>query len=157
MQASNLKETFALLDSAKIASLKYLDNSDRLPVYPTNDALSLLALFDEDLPDNQNNPKDTLSKLAEIGSQTIVNTGGSRYFGFVNGGILPIGLASRWLADTWDQNAALEVMFPLSAKLELVCERWLVELLNLPSTAKMGLVVGTSVATLCGLAAARNN
>jgi glutamate/tyrosine decarboxylase-like PLP-dependent enzyme len=157
MQPSNLKETFALLESAKSESLKYLDNADRLPVYPANDALSLLALFDEDLPDNQNNPSDTLCKLAEIGSQTIVNTGGSRYFGFVNGGILPIGLASRWLADAWDQNAALEVMSPLSAKLEQVCEQWLIELLQLPDTSKMGLVGGTSVATLCGLAAARNH
>ncbi|MFT6702675.1 MAG: glutamate/tyrosine decarboxylase-like PLP-dependent enzyme, partial [Pseudomonadales bacterium] len=119
--------------------------------------MALLKGFDEDIPLFTNDPIDTLTKLSTIGKNTVVNQGGSRYFGFVNGGILPIGIASRWLADTWDQNAALEVMSPISAKLEAVCERWLVELLNLPRATKMGLVGGTSVATLCGLAAARNH
>ncbi len=157
MQPSNLSDTYKLLDKAKLASFDYLESADQLPVYPSKEALALLASFDEPLPDAQNDAKETFAKLADIGSKTVVNMGGSRYFGFVNGGILPIGLAARWLADTWDQNAALEVMSPLSAKLEQVCERWLVQLLNLPATSKMGIVGGTSVATLCGLAAARHH
>nr|WP_297347089.1 pyridoxal-dependent decarboxylase [uncultured Glaciecola sp.] len=146
-----------LLEMAKVESINYLMDVDSFPVFPTNNALKLLQLFDEEIPTKQNDPIDTLKKLAAIGSKTTVNQSGSRYFGFVNGGILPIGIASRWLADTWDQNAALEVMSPISAKLEQVCEQWIIELLNLPNTTKMGLVGGTSVATLCGLAAARNH
>jgi glutamate/tyrosine decarboxylase-like PLP-dependent enzyme len=148
---------YQLLELAKVESINYLKNVDSLPIVPSKEALNLLQLFDEKIPTQQNNPIDTLKKLAEIGSKTIVNHGGSRYFGFVNGGILPIGIASRWLADTWDQNAALEVMSPISAKLEQICEQWLTQLLQLPNTTKMGLVGGTSVATLCGLAAARNH
>jgi len=146
-----------LLETAKTESIKYLTTADSFPVYPSNHALTLLQMFNEKMPTQQNNAIDTLRRLAEIGSQTTVNQGGGRYFGFVNGGILPIGIAARWLADTWDQNAALQVMSPISAKLEEVCEEWLVQLLNLPLTTKMGLVGGTSVATLCGLAAARNH
>ncbi len=151
------KPNYQLLEMAKAASITYLENADSLPVSPSKDALALLKDFDEDIPLITNDPIDTLTKLSIIGKDTVVNQGGSRYFGFVNGGILPIGIAARWLADTWDQNAALEVMSPISAKLEAVCERWLVELLNLPRSTKAGLVGGTSVATLCGLAAARNH
>jgi glutamate/tyrosine decarboxylase-like PLP-dependent enzyme len=149
--------TYELLELAKVESINYLQQVDNFSIVPSDASLDLLQLFDEKMPTQQNNPMDTLKKLAEIGSKTTVNHGGSRYFGFVNGGILPIGIATRWLADTWDQNAALEVMSPISAKLEQVCEKWLVQLLHLPDTTKMGLVGGTSVATLCGLAAARNH
>jgi glutamate/tyrosine decarboxylase-like PLP-dependent enzyme len=145
-----------LLEIAKLESINYLEGCDKLPVFPSDDALKLLQQFNEKLPTAPNNPLETLKKLADIGSQTTVKHGGSRYFGFVNGGILPIGIAARWLADTWDQNSALGVMSPISAKLEEVCEQWLIQLLHLPPTSKMGLVGGTSVATLCGLAAARN-
>jgi glutamate/tyrosine decarboxylase-like PLP-dependent enzyme len=151
----HISSNYHLLELAKTESIAYLENSNNMPVFPTEKALTLLNAFDEDIPLKINDPIDTLLKLSEIGQQTVVNHGGSRYFGFVNGGVLPIGIASRWLADTWDQNAALQVMSPLSAKLEEVCERWLVKLFNLPNTTKVGLVGGTSVATLCGLAAAR--
>jgi glutamate/tyrosine decarboxylase-like PLP-dependent enzyme len=42
------------------------------------------------------------------------------------------------------------------AKLESVCEKWLVDLLGLSSSSVAGFVTGTSIATLCGLAAGRN-
>lgn len=56
----------------------------------------------------------------------------------------------------WDQNAGLAVMSPIAAKLEAVCETWLTELFGLPAGTALGLVSGTSAATLCGLLAGRN-
>ena len=95
------KPNYQLLEMAKAASITYLENADSLPVSPSKDALALLKDFDEDIPLITNDPIDTLTKLSIIGKDTVVNQGGSRYFGFVNGGILPIGIAARWLADTW--------------------------------------------------------
>ena len=80
----------------------------------------------------------------------------ARYFGFVNGGVIPAALAARILADVWDQNAALHIMSPIAAKLEAICETWLVDLLDLPADTAAGFVSGTSTATLCGLLAGRN-
>ena len=65
-------------------------------------------------------------------------------------------LAARILADVWDQNAALNIMSPIAAKLEAICETWLVDLLDLPADTAAGFVSGTSTATLCGLLAGRN-
>lgn len=48
-------------------------------------------------------------------------------------------------------------MSPITAKLEDLCERWIVSLLGLPKGTAMGLVSGSSHATLCALAAARNS
>jgi glutamate/tyrosine decarboxylase-like PLP-dependent enzyme len=47
-------------------------------------------------------------------------------------------------------------MSPVLSQLEAVCEKWLVELLALPAGTAAGFVSGTSTATLCGLAAGRN-
>ena len=134
----------------------YFDKRREQSVYPSAEALTALAAFDEKLPDHPMPAGVVLSQLHELGSPATTTQGGGRYFGFVNGGILPAALAARLLADFWDQNAALEVMSPIAAKLEGTCERWLVDLFALPSDSAAGLVSGTSTATLCGLLAGRN-
>ncbi|MCY3780156.1 MAG: pyridoxal-dependent decarboxylase [Chloroflexi bacterium] len=135
---------------------EYHDALGEGPVFPASDALTALAGFDEDLPEDPLPAQAVLTRLHELGSPATTAQGGGRYFGFVNGGVLPAALAARLLADFWDQNAALEVMSPAAAKLEAICERWLVDLFALPADSAAGLVSGTSTATLCGLLAGRN-
>ncbi len=125
-------------------------------VTPTTDAVDGLAVFDEPLPDSPCDPEQIVRLLHTHGSPATVATTGGRYFGFVNGGAVPAAVAARWLSDAWDQNAALFVMSPIAAQLEAVCEKWLVDLFGLPAGSAMGLVGGTSAATLAGLAAGRN-
>ena len=123
---------------------------------PDAQALAALENFDEALPAQPTPPADVLRQLHHLGSPATTANAGGRYFGYVNGGALPGGLAGRVLADCWDQNAALQLMSPVAAKLEAVCERWLVDLLRLPAESAVGMVSGTSVASLCGLLAGRN-
>lgn len=77
------------------------------------------------------------------------------FFGLVNGSAIPAALAARLLADCWDQNAVLHAVSPVNATIEEVCQFWLRELLGLPSSTVAGFVSGTSMAIVCGLAAAR--
>jgi glutamate/tyrosine decarboxylase-like PLP-dependent enzyme len=135
----------------------FLDSLQSRRVFPDDSALAQLAGFDEALPEQPQSGAQVLAQLHELGTPAVVAHGGGRYFGFVNGGAIPTSLAARWMADVWDQNAALYVMSPLAAKLEQVCERWLVELCGLPPGSAAGLVSGTSVATLCGILAGRNS
>lgn len=134
----------------------YLATQTERPPFPPPAALAELAQFDEGLPAAPTAASDVLAMLHRFGSPATTALNGGRYFGFVNGGALPSALAARLLADAWDQNAALHVMSPIAAKLESVCERWLVDLFNLPGGTAMGLVSGTSLATLCGLLAGRD-
>lgn len=146
----------ALMRQALDYGSEYLAELREGPPTPTAAALSALARFDERLPNDPTAAHAVLARLHELGSPATTAINGGRYFGFVNGGLLPAAMAARLLADVWDQNAGLEVMSPIAAKLEAVCETWLVDLFGLPAGAAMGLVGGTSVATLCGLLAGRN-
>ena len=122
---------------------------------PSRRAIDGLRVFDEPLPEGPSSGQEVISTLNDFGSPATVAQTGGRYFGFVNGNVVPTALAASWLAGAWDQNAALAIMSPIAARLETVCEDWMVELLGLPAGTAAGLVTGTSVATLCGLAAAR--
>ena len=151
-----IDQTQALLRQAIDFGCDYLATLDERPVFPAAAALAALDSFDEPLPDAPTPAADVLRQLHALGSPATSAQAGGRYFGFVNGGTLPAALAARLLADCWDQNAALQVMSPIASKLESICEGWLLDLLDLPAGSAVGLVSGTSVATLCGLLAGRN-
>ncbi|WP_339721504.1 aminotransferase class V-fold PLP-dependent enzyme [uncultured Paraglaciecola sp.] len=145
----------SLLKQAQQAAFDYIDNVPKQRVFPDQQSLQKLAVFEEPLPEASSEPALLLELLDTVGSiNTVAQTGG-RYFGFVNGNALPVTLAAKWLSDVWDQNAALYVISPISSKLESICETWLKQLFNLPESTVAGFVSGTSIATLSGLAAAR--
>ena len=146
----------SILEQAKSYAIAYIDEVRNRTVFPEAKALEDLHHFDEPLPEVSLSAEDVLSQLNRFGSPATVAQTGGRYFGFVNGGVTPAALAARWLADAWDQNAALYLISPVVAKLEQVCQRWLSELFALPPATVAGFVTGTSIATLCGLAAARH-
>lgn len=147
---------WGLYEEAKEYAFDYMRTVLDRPVYPEAAAVEGLKGFREPLPDGPGDPRAIVAKLHALGSPATVAQTGGRYFGFVNGGIIPAALAAKWLADAWDQNAALYVISPVVSVLEEVCEGWLVELLGLPAGTAAGYVGGTSTASLCGLAAGRD-
>jgi glutamate/tyrosine decarboxylase-like PLP-dependent enzyme len=146
------KEIFEL---AKKFAYQYQDEIGERNVFPTAEALNNLKNFEEDLPLAPSTAKEVIELLEQYGSPATTAQIGGRYFGFVNGGIVPAGLAAKWLSDFWDQNTAMQVISPVSSKLEMVVERWLQQLFGLPERTAAGFVSGSFAATLCGLAAAR--
>ncbi len=153
----NASNDHSLFEKSKQYAIDYMQTAVGRPVFPDKKSIVELERFDEPLPELPTAPHDLLEMLHIYGSPATVAQTGGRYFGFVNGNILPPALAVKWLADTWDQNPALYVMSPIAAQLEMVCEKWLVELLGFPAETVAGFVSGTSTATLCGLAAGRDS
>ncbi len=145
----------ALLKQAQKAAFDYIDKQSKQRVFPNKENLKKLTIFDETLPETTSDPASLLDILDTVGSVNTVAQTGGRYFGFVNGNTLPVTLATKWLTDVWDQNAALYVMSPIASKLECVCQNWLNQLFDLPEHTVAGFVSGTSIATLSALAAAR--
>ncbi|MBI9083627.1 MAG: aspartate aminotransferase family protein [Desulfobacterales bacterium] len=145
-----------LFEQASRYAFSYMDGVCDRSVYPEPAAIANLDRFDEPLPVHAQPGEAVLALLNDHGGPATVAQTGGRYFGFVNGGVIPAALAARWLADAWDQSPALYVSSPIAAKLEQVCERWLRQLLDLPDDTAAGYVSGSSTATLCGLAAARH-
>ena len=145
----------SIFEQAQKYAYEYLDTVFDRNVYPSESALKDLTHFDEKLPDDPAQANQVLELLNQYGSPATVTALGGRYFGFVTGSAVPVGIAAKSLATYWDQNSAMHVLSPLSSKLESVVESWLKEIFNLPSQTVAGFVSGTSMANFCGLAAAR--
>lgn len=144
-----------LFNQAREYAFDYAEKAFERNVYPTAEAISDLGVFKERLPDAGANAGELLELLHRYGSPATVSQIGGRYFGLVNGGIIPAALAVKWLSDFWDQNTPLYVTSPVTSTLERVVENWLKEIFNLPDETVAGFVSGTSTAILCALAAAR--
>ncbi len=148
-------KTKDIFHQAQEYALEYIARIHERNVYPTKDALKGLSQFDEELPQNSTNAQDVLQQLHQYGSPATTATSGGRYFGFVTGSTVPVGLAAKTLGTYWDQVTAMNVMSPIGSTLETVVEKWLVQLFGLPQETVAGFVSGTSTANLCGLVAAR--
>jgi len=145
-----------LLAETAVRAARYLADIDTRSVAPRSEDIERLGALGGPLQENPCDPREVLALLDDIGSPATVATTGGRYFGFVIGGTLPAALAANWLAGTWDQNAAMQVMSPVAAKLEDIVREWALDLLGLPSTSGVGFVTCTTMANFSGLAAARS-
>jgi glutamate/tyrosine decarboxylase-like PLP-dependent enzyme len=145
-----------LLQEALTLGVGYLENLDQRTVAPDPEALAALRDLDEPFPAVPTDPEKVLADLDRYGSPSTVATTGGRYYGFVTGGALPVAQAAAVLATAWDQNAGLYVLSPISAVLEQISSRWILEALELPAESGVGFVTGGSMANFTCLAAARN-
>src|SRR5437773_1327524 len=85
-------ESFSsLLDRARQFAGEYIDSLGQRPVFPTEASLQAMNSLNEPLPETSCDPAFVLKQLHEIGSPGAVNQTAGRYFGFVNGGMLPVG------------------------------------------------------------------
>src|SRR5213082_1621741 len=125
-------------------------------VEPSKAAVTALAELQESFPQSPNDPGEVIAKLDQIGSAATTAMTGGRYFGFVNGGMVPAALAASWMADAWNQNAALRSMSPVAAELEDIVLQWICDALGLPSDCEGGLVTCATMANFTALVAARH-
>src|SRR5467141_1218225 len=145
-------------DAMKLAvdnAQRYAREISKRRVAPSEAAVAALAALHEPFPTSPSDPSAVIARLDCIGSPATMATTGARYFGFVNGGMVPVALAANWLAATWNQNAALRVMSPIAAELEEVVLRWVCEALGLPQECAGGLVTCATMANFAALATAR--
>jgi glutamate/tyrosine decarboxylase-like PLP-dependent enzyme len=135
---------------------QYVRTAGHRKVAPSESDMAALAELHEPFPSSPGEPREVIARLDKLGSPATVTTTGGRYFGFVNGGMLPAALAANWLAGAWNQNAALRAMSPVAAELEEVVLRWVCEALELPADCAGGLVTCATMANFTALATARH-
>jgi len=144
-----------LLHLAAEKAIRYVENSGPRRVSPASSDLAALGAFHEPFPAGPSNPADVLNQLSTIGSPATVANVGGRYFGFVNGGMVPAAVAASWMAAAWNQNASLRVMSPIAVELEDIVLQWICEALGLPSDCHGGLVSGATTGNFAALLSAR--
>lgn len=145
-----------ILRSAAERGIRYLEGLKKRRVGPRPEAIAALDRFDMPFPDDPMTPENMLEMLDTLGSPATVGSPGGRFFGFVIGGSLPAAVAANWLAGAWDQNTGLWAGSPIGSQLEVVCLRWLRELLGLDDEWGGAFVTGATMANFSSLAAGRN-
>ncbi|POE11751.1 aspartate aminotransferase family protein [Pectobacterium odoriferum] len=144
-----------LLADADERGQRYLAEAAQRRVFPDADAIAALARFDETLPQQGFSPESTLALLDEVGSPATTASNGPNYFGFVIGASLPVAAASERLMIAWDQCASTFDNSPVSATLERLASRWVLDALSLPKESAVGFGTSATACTLSCLAAAR--
>ena len=156
MESIQQESMHNLLQQSTQLALRYLEGLDSRSVAPTAAAIDQLVRLKETLPNHPLDPEATLHLLDEVGSPASMAMAGSRFFGFVIGGSLPVALAANWLASAWDQNCGLYRVTPATALIEQIALDWLLDLLHLPVSSGGAFVTGATVANFTALAAARH-
>ncbi|MGW0917358.1 pyridoxal phosphate-dependent decarboxylase family protein, partial [Streptomyces sp. NPDC002784] len=145
----------ALLPEVLEAALEYVR---QLPTREVRAGLTdedLRGILDHGLPTSPSDPLDVLHQLLAA-SGGLVPSGAGKYFGYVVGGTVPVGVAADWLTSVWDQNCIVHDGSPLTAVLEDICGRWLTELFALPATTSYAFTPACTHADLLGLTVARH-
>ena len=146
-----------LLHSVALRAARYLEEVRERRVAPSAEAVRGLDRLRGPLPAGPTAPEEVIRLLDEVGSPATMGIAGPRFFGFVIGGSLPAALGANWLSSAWDQNAGLFAATPISAVLEEVSLRWLLDALTLPAGCGGAFVTGATVANFTALAAARHS
>jgi glutamate/tyrosine decarboxylase-like PLP-dependent enzyme len=152
-----MSEIDELLAQARAHALSYIESLPERDVSRTVDRDTMLEALGRKLNDDPTDPRAVIDQLVAAVDPGIVATSGGRFFGFVEGGVLPAALAADWLTSTWDQNPGFYVLSPAAALAEEVVSRWLLELFGLPGRASVGFTTGAQMANVAGLAAARHH
>jgi len=137
-----------LMIDADTRAAAYRHSVSTRPVFPRDDAIKALRVFDENLPDSPSEAQEMLALLDEVGSPATTVSTGPHYYGFVIGGVLPAAAAADRMVSVWDQCASSHINSPIAAKLEDIAGQWVLDILDLPRSSAVGF--GTS-ATACGL------
>ena len=148
--------TRQLLEDAAQRGIAYRETCDDRSVAPSRESVAKVTRLDRPLPDRGLADAEVIALLDDVGSPATMAMAGSRFFGFVIGGSLPVTVASNWLATAWDQNVVMHEVTPATSTMEKVAIGWLVDLLGLPAGTGAGFVTGATVANFSALAAARH-
>ncbi|MBW3593584.1 MAG: aminotransferase class V-fold PLP-dependent enzyme, partial [Actinobacteria bacterium] len=113
------------------------------------------ARFGGALPEEGVGTRAAVEQLLAQGLEAHIRSAGPRFFNWVIGGSTPAALAADWMASLIDQNAGPWDGSPLSAQLERVSLRWLLELFELPPEWGGVLTTGATMAHFAALTTAR--
>ncbi len=148
---------YDVLEDAAAIAREFLDGLQVRAVNAQAGIDELRANLARPLSDEGEDPRTVIAELARHVDPGLVASPGSRYFGFVVGGALPVAVAADWLTSTWDQNAGGYDVAPAVSVAEEVAAGWVRELLGLPASCGIGFVTGCQMAHFTCLAAARHS
>ncbi len=131
----------------------YRENKCNL--HPTASPKALRDAFGGPLPAKGQPGDEVIAELIGAAEPGLVGNTQPGFHAWVMGGSNTTGVAADWLTSIWGQNAGIYQASPAAATAEEVACGWLLDVLDLPRKASVGLTTGATMAGFIGLAAAR--
>lgn len=144
------------LERAAATAIAYRTATVQAGHTPVADYRKIRDVFAKPLPEAGVDIDAVIAELIEGATPGIRAQTGPRFFGWVIGNSHPAGVAADWLTSAWGQNAANLTAAPAASAVEEVAAGWILDLLDLPRAASVGVVTGATVANFVCLAAARS-
>ncbi len=126
------------------------------PAAPQARPAQMGGRFDGDLAAKGEAAHDVVAGMVDMAGAGLHHHASPRFFGYVVGGSMPVGVAADFLVAAWGQNAASSWETPSTALMEQAVCRWCLDLLGLPAESGLGIVTGATVANTQGIIAARD-
>ena len=127
----------------------------RAVVRPTTSA-DLRRRLDEPAPPAGLPFADLLATVRDVVEEFSRHNGHPRFFGYVSSPGLPVAAMGSMIAAALNINVTCWRSGPAATEMELLCIRWLKEMLGYPADGAGLLVSGGSMANFAGIAAARS-
>lgn len=112
--------------------------------------------FTGPVPDHGRPATKVIEDLVRDATEGVHGHSSSRFFGYVCGGSMPVGVAADGLVSAWGQNTASSWESPAVAVMEQAVRSWCLDLLALPPESGVGIVTGATVANTQAIMAARH-
>ncbi|SLN69856.1 L-2,4-diaminobutyrate decarboxylase [Roseovarius litorisediminis] len=142
------------LATASAYATGYRDSKKHL--HPTANLDDLRNAFGGDLPAKGQPGEQVIADLIHAAEPGLVGNTQPGFLAWVMGSSHTTGVAADWLTSIWGQNAAIYQCSPAAATAEEVACDWVLDILDLPRKASVGITTGATMASFIGLAAARD-
>ncbi len=134
----------------------YLEKVDDLSLKLTTTQADIRARLGGPLNEEAQSSVEIVDALADAAEGAIAPTVGGRFFAYVIGGSYPVGMAADWLNVAWDDTPGTPLVTPFGHAVEAIVAQWVLDLLDLPRDASLGVTTGATMANFVGIAAGRH-
>ncbi len=135
---------------------EYYDTLAARAVVRPSTSAELRRRLDEPAPADGQPFPELLDTVREVVQEFSRHNGHPRFFGYVSSPGLPVAAMGSMIAAAFNINVTCWRSGPAAAEMELLCVRWLKEMLGYPADGAGLLVSGGSMANFAGIAAARS-
>lgn len=151
--------TEAEIEALKQASeyaLRFRQSLPDRPIPPRMRLDGALELFRQPLNEDPVPPDQVIAELIRNADPGINALPSGKFFGYVIGGSMPVGVAADHIVSAWGQNAGSNYETPAITGIERAVGDWALDLLQLPAESGFGIVTGATVANYQGIMSARH-
>ena len=135
---------------------EYYETLAARPVVRPTTSSALRSMLDEPVPPAGLPFADLLRTVRDVVGEFSRHNGHPRFFGYVSSPGLPVAAIGSMIAAAFNINVTCWRSGPAATEIELLCIRWLKEMLGYPMDSAGLLVSGGSMANFAGIAAARS-